>query len=256
MYTMQVYIQHTHNCTISTADFSVKQILIIFFTDSAYAHQQWLLLKAPCGWHQRTFHSDSRHIPGHGPVNISWLQEFQERISCRFGRQGDWDPTCWQTAHFLYTSHILCCEYSCLNIRSDYIHLENQQSRELISAQRSHTQQQQRSEPTETLTWHVSKYMVHKVHQRYILKKDVHNNIIYGDHLIRAQSAYKNIRIHLLHTPRGMCAHPPRYTHPNRHTHPDTTTPSTHTHTHTHTIICLHATILHTRTFSFNCLDA
>ena len=166
-----VCIQCRYTYSTHITVLSVQQIFL--FTDSAYAHQQWLLLKAPCWWHQ---HTDSRHIPGHGPVNISWLHEFQERMSCRFGRQGDWHPTCWQTAHFLYTSHILCCEYGYLNIRSDYIHLENQQSRELISAQRSHTQQQRSKLPTETLTWHASKYMAHKVHQRYILKKDVHNN--------------------------------------------------------------------------------
>ena len=45
-----------------------------------------------------------------------------------------------------------------------------------ISTQRSYTQnmlhkQQQRPEsPTVTLTWHMSKYKIHKLHQRYILK--------------------------------------------------------------------------------------
>ena len=48
-------------------------------------------------------------------------------------------------------------------------------------------------------------------------------------HLIKAQSAYKNIRIHLLHTPRCMCAHTPRQTHTPRHHHP------LHTYMHTHT---------------------
>ena len=52
-------------------------------------------------------------------------------------------------------------------------------------------------------------------------------------HLIKAQSAYKNIRIHLLHTPRGMCAHTPRQTHTPRHHHPLHT--HTHIHAHTHT---------------------
>ena len=171
-------------------------------------------------------------------------------MSCRFGRQGDWHPTCWQTAHFLYTSHILCCAYGYLNIRSDYIHLENQQSRELISAQRSHThnnnkdlsctqrshtQQQQRSElPTETLTWHASKYMAHKVHQRYILKKDVHNSIIiiYGAPSHKSPERLQKHKDTLItHTQMHVCTH----TQTDTHTQTPPPPPHTHTYMHTHT---------------------
>ena len=49
--------------------------------------------------------------------------------------------------------------------------MQNQQTRELISAPKDVTQaQQQRPEsPTVTLTWHASKHEVRKLHQRYIL---------------------------------------------------------------------------------------
>ena len=49
-----------------------------------------------------------------------------------------------------------------------------QQIRALVSTQETSYITQQRPEShTATLTWDVSKYKVYKLHQRYILKKDV-----------------------------------------------------------------------------------
>ena len=46
-----------------------------------------------------------------------------------------------------------------------------QQTRRLISTWKTSNKQQQRLEsPTLTLTWHASKYKVHNLHQRYVLK--------------------------------------------------------------------------------------
>jgi len=44
--------------------------------------------------------------------------------------------------------------------------MQNQHTRELVSAQNTQVQQRPKS-PTVTLTWHVCKYKVHKLHQRY-----------------------------------------------------------------------------------------
>ena len=45
----------------------------------------------------------------------------------------------------------------------------DQQTKELINARKTQTQQQRSESLTVTLTWHASKYKVHKLHQRYIL---------------------------------------------------------------------------------------
>ena len=61
-----------------------------------------------------------------------------------------------------------CSVWELLTFLQPYVW--NQHTKELISALRktSHEQQQQRLQsPTVTLTWHVSKYKLHKLHQRY-----------------------------------------------------------------------------------------
>ena len=60
---------------------------------------------------------------------------------------------------------------------------QNQQLRELISAHSkdvTQTQQQRPESPTVTPTWHASKYKVllHKLHQRYILKKGLVGSVL------------------------------------------------------------------------------
>ena len=48
--------------------------------------------------------------------------------------------------------------------------MQNQHTRELISARKTdvtQTQQQRPELPAVTLTWHASKYKAHKLHQRY-----------------------------------------------------------------------------------------
>ena len=48
--------------------------------------------------------------------------------------------------------------------------MQNQHTRELISAQkRSHKHNSKDQSCLQTLTWHSSKYKVHKLHQRYVL---------------------------------------------------------------------------------------
>ena len=53
-----------------------------------------------------------------------------------------------------------------------WVLMQNQQTRELISARKKNitqVQQQRPESPTVTFTWHSCKYKVHKLHQRYIL---------------------------------------------------------------------------------------
>ena len=53
--------------------------------------------------------------------------------------------------------------------------VQNQQTRELIGTWKtSHKRQQRHESPTVTLTWHASKYKVHKLHQMYILVEFVY----------------------------------------------------------------------------------
>ena len=56
-------------------------------------------------------------------------------------------------------------KYTIIYIYSD---TENQQTRELISTQKMSHKQQRPESPTVTLTWHASKYRVHKLLLRYI----------------------------------------------------------------------------------------
>ena len=52
----------------------------------------------------------------------------------------------------------------------------NQVLTHLVSIHKGVSTQQQRPEsPTVTVTWHASKYKVHKLHQRYMLSVDSHN---------------------------------------------------------------------------------
>ena len=71
--------------------------------------------------------------------------------------------------------------------------------------------------------------------------RDIYNNnrLFMAPHLIRAQSAYKDIRVHSfhhthMHTHAHTCTHMHTHTHAHTHTHMYTHT-CTHTHTHTHT---------------------
>ena len=63
--------------------------------------------------------------------------------------------------------------YIYTHLKSNFLinssNLKNQHTRDLISLKNvTQTQRQRPESPTVNLTWHASKYKVHKLHQRYI----------------------------------------------------------------------------------------